>query len=50
MIHIAAVCREHVFHITFPQDWKADNIHQLFSPFGMLTMTHVAHVHTRDVI
>jgi len=33
---IAAICRQHVFHLTFPQHWNAGNIHQLFSPHGML--------------
>ncbi|XP_029169507.1 poly(A)-specific ribonuclease PARN-like [Nylanderia fulva] len=26
--------REHVFHITFPKEWKHTDISQLFSPFG----------------
>ncbi|CAG9817861.1 unnamed protein product [Phaedon cochleariae] len=26
--------RDHVFHITFPKDWRLNNITQLFSPFG----------------
>ncbi|XP_060523091.1 poly(A)-specific ribonuclease PARN-like [Cylas formicarius] len=26
--------REHVFYLTFPKEWKTDNIAQLFSPFG----------------
>lgn len=26
--------RDHVFHITFPKDWKLSDIFQLFSPFG----------------
>ncbi|XP_062601439.1 poly(A)-specific ribonuclease PARN-like [Saccostrea cucullata] len=26
--------REHVFHVTFPKEWKAPNLYQLFSPFG----------------
>ncbi|CAK9833269.1 Poly(A)-specific ribonuclease PARN [Anthophora retusa] len=26
--------RDHVFHITFPKDWKLSDIFQLFNPFG----------------
>ncbi|CAG9865268.1 unnamed protein product [Phyllotreta striolata] len=26
--------RDHVFHLTFPKEWKLSNIQQLFSPFG----------------
>ncbi|XP_029035614.1 poly(A)-specific ribonuclease PARN-like isoform X6 [Osmia bicornis bicornis] len=26
--------RDHVFHLTFPKDWKLNDICQLFSPFG----------------
>ncbi|KAK9883461.1 hypothetical protein WA026_001640 [Henosepilachna vigintioctopunctata] len=26
--------RDHVFHISFPKDWKVSDIQQLFSPFG----------------
>ncbi|XP_012258948.2 poly(A)-specific ribonuclease PARN-like [Athalia rosae] len=26
--------RDHVFHITFPKEWKLSDISQLFSPFG----------------
>nr|XP_034174553.1 poly(A)-specific ribonuclease PARN-like isoform X2 [Osmia lignaria] len=26
--------RDHVFHLTFPKDWKLSDICQLFSPFG----------------
>ncbi|XP_018310858.1 poly(A)-specific ribonuclease PARN isoform X2 [Mycetomoellerius zeteki] len=26
--------REHVFHLTFPKEWKHTDISQLFSPFG----------------
>ncbi|XP_076248460.1 poly(A)-specific ribonuclease PARN isoform X2 [Calliopsis andreniformis] len=26
--------RDHVFHITFPKEWKHNDISQLFSPFG----------------
>lgn len=26
--------RDHVFHITFPKEWKHSDISQLFSPFG----------------
>jgi poly(A)-specific ribonuclease len=30
----AQLSRDHVFHITFPSEWKTDNIVRLFSPFG----------------
>ncbi|XP_048761264.2 poly(A)-specific ribonuclease PARN-like isoform X2 [Ostrea edulis] len=26
--------REHIFHVTFPKEWKAPDLYQLFSPFG----------------
>jgi len=26
--------RDHVFHLTFPKEWKHADISQLFSPFG----------------
>ncbi|XP_006818480.1 poly(A)-specific ribonuclease PARN-like [Saccoglossus kowalevskii] len=28
--------RDHVFHITFPKEWKASDLYQLFSPFGSI--------------
>lgn len=28
--------RDHVFHVTFPKEWKAPDLYQLFSPFGKL--------------
>jgi len=33
----AAICREHVFHLTFPDNWIAEDICQLFSPYGRFT-------------
>jgi RNA binding domain. len=30
----AAVPRDHVFFVSFPKEWKAHDITQLFSPFG----------------
>lgn len=30
----ANVSRNHVFHITFPKEWKTNDIMQLFSPYG----------------
>ncbi|XP_056647832.1 poly(A)-specific ribonuclease PARN-like [Diorhabda sublineata] len=29
-----AVSKDHVFYLKFPEDWKLNNIQQLFSPFG----------------
>nr|XP_022318023.1 poly(A)-specific ribonuclease PARN-like isoform X1 [Crassostrea virginica] len=31
--------RDHVFHITFPKEWKASDLYQLFSPFGNINIT-----------
>lgn len=31
---LANPSRDHVFHITFPKEWKHTDISQLFSPFG----------------
>ncbi|XP_050502128.1 poly(A)-specific ribonuclease PARN isoform X3 [Diabrotica virgifera virgifera] len=48
------VSRDHVFHISFSEDWKLSNIQQLFSPFGNVyvswldeTSAYVA-LHKRD--
>ncbi|XP_032520459.2 poly(A)-specific ribonuclease PARN-like isoform X2 [Danaus plexippus] len=30
--------RDHVFHVTFPKEWKRSDISQLFSPFGQITV------------
>uniref|UniRef100_K1R7D7 Poly(A)-specific ribonuclease PARN n=1 Tax=Magallana gigas TaxID=29159 RepID=K1R7D7_MAGGI len=30
--------RDHVFHVTFPKEWKAPDLYQLFSPFVMSTL------------
>lgn len=30
--------RDHVFHVTFPKEWKAPDLYQLFSPFGKLAV------------
>lgn len=32
---LASPSREHVLYITFPKEWKHNDILQLFSPFGM---------------
>ncbi|XP_041362495.1 poly(A)-specific ribonuclease PARN-like isoform X2 [Gigantopelta aegis] len=31
--------REHVFHITFPKEWKTSDIHELFSPYGNIQIS-----------
>jgi len=31
---LANPSRDHVFHLTFPKEWKHADISQLFSPFG----------------
>lgn len=31
--------RDHVFHVTFPKEWKAPDLYQLFSPFGNVYIT-----------
>ena len=36
---VALVSRQHVFHLTFPQHWNADDIHQLFAPYST-SLTH----------
>ncbi|XP_071953406.1 poly(A)-specific ribonuclease PARN-like isoform X1 [Antedon mediterranea] len=28
--------RNHVFHVTFPKEWRTSDLHQLFSPFGSI--------------
>ncbi|KAL5018097.1 hypothetical protein ScPMuIL_003819 [Solemya velum] len=33
--------RDHVFHITFPKEWKATDLYQLFSPFGNINISWV---------
>ncbi|XP_026332980.1 poly(A)-specific ribonuclease PARN-like [Hyposmocoma kahamanoa] len=30
--------REHVFHLTFPKEWQRNDLNQLFSPFGPITV------------
>ncbi|CAH0398043.1 unnamed protein product [Chilo suppressalis] len=30
--------RDHVFHLTFPLEWQRNDINQLFSPFGPVTV------------
>ncbi|CAG5051829.1 unnamed protein product [Parnassius apollo] len=30
--------RDHVFHLTFPKEWQRNDINQLFSAFGPITM------------
>lgn len=31
--------REHVFHVTFPTEWRSNDLVQLFSPFGPVSLT-----------
>uniref|UniRef100_A0A2C9KWA6 Poly(A)-specific ribonuclease RNA-binding domain-containing protein n=1 Tax=Biomphalaria glabrata TaxID=6526 RepID=A0A2C9KWA6_BIOGL len=26
--------RDHVFHVTFPKEWKQSDLHSLFQPYG----------------
>ncbi|KAG6454788.1 poly(A)-specific ribonuclease PARN isoform X2 [Manduca sexta] len=33
--------RDHVFHLTFPKEWQRNDINQLFSPFGPVTVQFV---------
>lgn len=33
-LFLANPSRDHVFHITFPKEWKHSDISNLFSPFG----------------
>lgn len=33
--------REHVFHITFPTDWKTQDLLTLFAPFGSVTISWI---------
>lgn len=35
--------RDHIFHMTFPKEWKFNDINQLFSPFGMYTVAEFFH-------
>ncbi|XP_076764072.1 poly(A)-specific ribonuclease PARN [Xylocopa sonorina] len=32
-------CRNHVFHLTFPKEWRFNNISHLFSPFGSVQVS-----------
>ncbi|KAJ0177016.1 hypothetical protein K1T71_007025 [Dendrolimus kikuchii] len=34
----ATPSRDHVFHLTFPKDWVRNDINQLFSPYGQVTV------------
>lgn len=34
LILLANPSRDHVFHLTFPKEWKFNDISHLFSPFG----------------
>lgn len=42
----ATPTRNHVFHITFPKQWKTSDIIQLFSPYGknlkLLVLTKIS--------
>ncbi len=31
--------RDHVFHVTFPAEWKTTDLYQLFSPFGSVAVS-----------
>lgn len=33
--------RDHVFHLTFPKEWKLSNVQQLFSPFGNIYVSWI---------
>ncbi|KAL0892772.1 hypothetical protein ABMA27_014478 [Loxostege sticticalis] len=33
--------RDHVFHLTFPKEWLRNDINQLFSPFGPVTVQFI---------
>ena len=32
---------DHVFHVTFPSEWKPSDLRQLFSPFGNITLSWI---------
>lgn len=36
--------RDHILHITFPKEWRFNDISQLFSPFGKYTVTKFFHL------
>ncbi|KAG5879707.1 hypothetical protein JTB14_008533 [Gonioctena quinquepunctata] len=44
-IHLAGEdlkpARDHVFYLTFPKEWKSNNISQLFSPFGSVQVSWI---------
>lgn len=33
--------RNHVFHVTFPKEWKAADLYQLFMPFGNIQLSWI---------
>ncbi|XP_071507628.1 LOW QUALITY PROTEIN: poly(A)-specific ribonuclease PARN-like [Diadema antillarum] len=33
--------RDHVFHVTFPPEWKAVDLYDLFSPFGSISISWI---------
>jgi len=33
--------RDHVFHVTFPAEWKTSDLTSLFSPFGYVQVTWI---------
>ena len=36
--------RDHVFHVTFPMEWKTSDLIQLFQPFGSVQVTWLTDV------
>uniref|UniRef100_A0A0L8HVV5 Poly(A)-specific ribonuclease PARN n=1 Tax=Octopus bimaculoides TaxID=37653 RepID=A0A0L8HVV5_OCTBM len=33
--------RDHIFHVTFPKEWKAADLYQLFMPFGNVQLSWI---------
>lgn len=41
--------RDHILHITFPKEWRFNDISQLFSPFGKLQNSFIYSIITTNI-
>lgn len=37
---LVEVNRDHIFHVTFPKEWRPSDLHILFQPYGRLIKCH----------
>lgn len=45
MVYLAELQRSHVYHMTFPPDWKNNDIKKIFNPFSKFFFMFLFGIH-----